>query len=138
MAQGNAICARDYFEPPCRNQTRHTGPRFCARAVLRRAAQFNVARFLDWPPARLSGRCRSYGGPATRLVSTFPAQNIRAKAAEALCAWDNESPTVYGRVNQLKIDREKFLSLYTESRLLESKPDFVEFQSLPTRALVLG
>jgi 16S rRNA (cytosine967-C5)-methyltransferase len=65
-------------------------------------------------------------------------QNFGAKAAEALCAWDNESPTVYGRVNQLKIDREKFLSLYPESRLLESKPDFVEFQSLPTRALVLG
>ena len=65
-------------------------------------------------------------------------QNFGAKAAEALCAWDNESPSVYGRVNQLKIDREKFLSLYPESRLLESKPDFVEFQSLPTRALVLG
>jgi 16S rRNA (cytosine967-C5)-methyltransferase len=65
-------------------------------------------------------------------------ENFGAKAAEALCAWDNEPPLVYGRINRLKIDREKFISLYPESQPLARRPDFVEFQSLPTRALALG
>jgi 16S rRNA (cytosine967-C5)-methyltransferase len=65
-------------------------------------------------------------------------ENFGAEAVEALCAWDNEPPPVYGRVNQLKIDREKALSLYPESRPLARRPDFIQFRSLPARALALG
>src|SRR5580765_7795442 len=34
-------------------------------------------------------------------------ENFGAEAAKALCEWDNEPPLVYGRINRLKIDREK-------------------------------
>jgi len=65
-------------------------------------------------------------------------ENFGIKATEILCAWDNEPPPIYGRINRLKIDREKFLALYSESRSDARRPDFVEFQSLPARALARG
>jgi 16S rRNA (cytosine967-C5)-methyltransferase len=65
-------------------------------------------------------------------------ENFAPKDAEALCVWDNKPPPIYGRVNRLKIDDDKFLGLYSESRPVSSRPDFMEFQSLPTRALARG
>ena len=36
-------------------------------------------------------------------------QHLGAQHAEELCQWNNLPPPVYGRINQLKIDREEFL-----------------------------
>ena len=65
-------------------------------------------------------------------------QHFGAKASEKLCEWDNQPPPVYGRINRLKIDPEKFLRTYPESRPLARNPDFVEFHTFPTKALELG
>jgi 16S rRNA (cytosine967-C5)-methyltransferase len=65
-------------------------------------------------------------------------KHFGSKAAEALCAWNNETPRVYGRINRLKIDREEFLRLYPNSKLLPENSDFVEFNNFPTRALNQG
>src|SRR6267143_4232135 len=39
-------------------------------------------------------------------------QHFGAQRAEELCKWNNLAAPVYGRVNQLKIDREEFLRFY--------------------------
>jgi 16S rRNA (cytosine967-C5)-methyltransferase len=65
-------------------------------------------------------------------------RHFGAKAAETLCEWNNEPPSVYGRINRLKIDCEKFLRTYPESRALANNPDFVRFHAFPANALSLG
>jgi 16S rRNA (cytosine967-C5)-methyltransferase len=60
------------------------------------------------------------------------------KNAEKLCRWNNLPPPIYGRINRLKIDREKFLQLYPESKPLARNSDFVEFSTLPPDALNQG
>ena len=65
-------------------------------------------------------------------------QNFGAEAAEALCTWNNQAPPLYARINRLKIDREKFLRTYPESRPLLHNPDFVELDAFPSEALERG
>ena len=65
-------------------------------------------------------------------------QHFGTKATEELCRLNNEPPSVYGRINRLKIDRDKFLRMYPESRSLAQNPNFVEFQRFPTNALSRG
>jgi len=65
-------------------------------------------------------------------------QNFGAEAAEALCGWNNRPPPLYARVNRLKIDREKFLQTYLESRPSLHNPDFVELNVFPSEALERG
>jgi 16S rRNA (cytosine967-C5)-methyltransferase len=65
-------------------------------------------------------------------------QHFGAKAAEKLCEWDNEPPPIFGRINRLKIDPEKFRQMYPESRVLARNPDFVEFYTFPSEALERG
>lgn len=71
------------------------------------------------------------------LVTRWQA-HFGAKAAEELCAWNNEPPGVYGRINGLKITRKEFLQRYSNCTPLESDSDFVEFHSFPTTALNHG
>ena len=65
-------------------------------------------------------------------------QNFGAEAAEALCTWNNQPPSLYARINRLKIDREKFLRTYPESRPLLHNPDFVELDVFPSEGLERG
>src|SRR6266566_2788148 len=65
-------------------------------------------------------------------------RHFGAKAAEELCRWNNLPSPVYGRVNQLKIDRGKFLQQYPESRPLVRNAEFVELDGLPENALNYG
>ena len=65
-------------------------------------------------------------------------QHLGAQHAEELCQWNNLPPPVYGRINQLKIDREEFLGLYPTSRLVARHPEFIDFDALPTGAVAHG
>ena len=65
-------------------------------------------------------------------------QHFGAQHAEELCQWNNRPPPIYGRINQLKIDREEFLGLYPTSRLVARYPEFIEFDALPTSAVSQG
>src|SRR5207237_172231 len=51
---------------------------------------------------------------------------------------NNRPAPVYGRINQLKIDREEFLRLYPDSLPLTRNPDFVKFDRIPTEAIRQG
>jgi 16S rRNA (cytosine967-C5)-methyltransferase len=65
-------------------------------------------------------------------------QHFGAEAANELCRWNNAPPPIYGRINQLKIDRADFLRKYPGSPALVRNPAFVEFHAWPTDALNLG
>ena len=65
-------------------------------------------------------------------------QHFGAPHAEELCRWNNLPAPIYGRINQLRIDREEFLRLYPDSRPLTSNSEFVEFDVLPTGAVRQG
>jgi 16S rRNA (cytosine967-C5)-methyltransferase len=65
-------------------------------------------------------------------------QHFGAQPAEELCKWNNLPAPVYGRINQLKIDREEFLRLYPNSRPLTRNPEFIEFDVLPSGAVRQG
>jgi 16S rRNA (cytosine967-C5)-methyltransferase len=65
-------------------------------------------------------------------------QHFGVKNAEELCRWNNLPPPIYGRINRLKISREKFLQLYPEPSSVARNSDFVEFDTLPANALSGG
>jgi 16S rRNA (cytosine967-C5)-methyltransferase len=65
-------------------------------------------------------------------------QHFGAQHAEELCQWNNRPAPIYGRINQLRIDREEFLRLYPDSRPLTRNPEFVEFDLIPTEAIRKG
>jgi 16S rRNA (cytosine967-C5)-methyltransferase len=65
-------------------------------------------------------------------------QHFGAQHAKELCKWNNLPAPIYGRINQLRIDRDEFFRLYPESRPLTRNPEFVEFDSMPTNALKRG
>lgn len=65
-------------------------------------------------------------------------QHFGAQQAEELCKWNNLPAPIYGRINQLRIDRGEFLSLYPDSRPLTRNPEFVEFDVLSTGAVRQG
>jgi 16S rRNA (cytosine967-C5)-methyltransferase len=65
-------------------------------------------------------------------------QHFGTQHAEELCKWNNLPPPVYGRINQLRIDREKFLRLYPALRPLMRNPEFVEFELIPMDAIRQG
>jgi len=61
-----------------------------------------------------------------------------AQQAEELCEWNNLPPPINGRINQLRIAREEFLSLYPDYRPITHNPEFVEFDVLPKAAVRQG
>jgi 16S rRNA (cytosine967-C5)-methyltransferase len=65
-------------------------------------------------------------------------QHFGAQPAEELCKWNNFPAPVYGRINQLRIDREEFLRLYPSARPLAGNPEFIEFDVLPSGAVRQG
>jgi len=65
-------------------------------------------------------------------------RNFGAEATEALCAWNNQAPPFYARINRLQVDREKFPGLYPAARSLPGDRDFVGFDTFPAQALARG
>jgi len=65
-------------------------------------------------------------------------QHFGAKHVEELCKWNNLPAPIYGRINQLKVDREEFLRLYPHSRPLTRNREFVEFDVFPPGAVRQG
>jgi 16S rRNA (cytosine967-C5)-methyltransferase len=65
-------------------------------------------------------------------------QHFGPQHAEELCQWNNLPAPIYGRINQLRIDREELLRLYPESRPLNRSLEFVEFNVIPTAAISRG
>lgn len=65
-------------------------------------------------------------------------ENFGAVTAEALCRWNNQPPPIYGRVNGIRIGREKFLELYPDARPLPRNKQFVAFDSFPNAAVDHG
>jgi 16S rRNA (cytosine967-C5)-methyltransferase len=65
-------------------------------------------------------------------------QHFGIQHTEELCKWNNLPAPTYGRINQLRIDREAFLRLYPHSRPLTSNPEFVEFDALSAGAITQG
>jgi 16S rRNA (cytosine967-C5)-methyltransferase len=65
-------------------------------------------------------------------------QHFGAQETEAVCKWNNLPASIYGRINQLRIDHEEFFRLNPDSRPLTNKPEFVEFDVLPTSAVRRG
>ena len=60
-----------------------------------------------------------------------------AGAAQALCTWNNQSPSIYARINRLKIDRHSFLKRYRNARTLPNVSNFIELPA-PADALDQG
>ena len=65
-------------------------------------------------------------------------QKFGSKATETLCALNNESPRVFGRINKLKIDPDAFRREYPDAQPLANNPDFVEFHTFPSSGLDQG
>lgn len=65
-------------------------------------------------------------------------KNFDSENAEGLCIWNNQPPPTYARINELKIDRNKFLETYADARLLPDDPDFVKFETFRRDALECG
>jgi 16S rRNA (cytosine967-C5)-methyltransferase len=65
-------------------------------------------------------------------------QHFSTQHAQELCKWNNLPAPVYGRINQLRIDREEFLRLYPGAQPLIRYPEFVEFDRLPTNTISQG
>lgn len=65
-------------------------------------------------------------------------QHFGTEQAAELCKWNNLPAPIYGRINQLRIDYEEFLRLYPESRPLTRRPEFVEFEVIPSNAIRQG
>ena len=64
--------------------------------------------------------------------------NFGTEVTETLCAWNNQPPPLYARINSLRIDHDAFLRTYPESRLLADNANFVRFHSLQTQPLGCG
>jgi 16S rRNA (cytosine967-C5)-methyltransferase len=73
-----------------------------------------------------------------KFLATRWETNFGRSAAETLCAWNNQPPAIYARVNRLKTDPESFRQKYPNSQPVPSNPNFVEVYSLPTDALESG
>ncbi len=58
-------------------------------------------------------------------------QRFGGKNAEELCRWNNLPPSIYGRINRLKISSKEFLQLYPEAKPVARNSDLVEFDALP-------
>jgi 16S rRNA (cytosine967-C5)-methyltransferase len=65
-------------------------------------------------------------------------QHFGNEQAEKLCKWDNLRAPLYGRINELRINREEFFRLYPESRPVGPISEFAEFDVLPTSAISRG
>jgi 16S rRNA (cytosine967-C5)-methyltransferase len=65
-------------------------------------------------------------------------KNFGRQAVIDLCTWNNRSPPLYARVNQIRTSPEKFLRLYSGSFFLPDHKNFVGMTDLGQRALERG
>jgi 16S rRNA (cytosine967-C5)-methyltransferase len=107
--------------------------RAVTNAMLRAAAR-QRAELLDRAGAQpVSVRTSHPQWLIARWQHHFGTENV-----EELCRWNNLPPPIYGRINRLKTNREKFLQLYPKPRPVARSPDFVEFDVFPANALNQG
>ncbi len=71
------------------------------------------------------------------LIQRWVARFGAADAA-ALCAWNNEPPPIYARINSLKIDREDFLHAHPDCEPLAGIKNFVRLAQIPMEAVTAG
>jgi 16S rRNA (cytosine967-C5)-methyltransferase len=71
------------------------------------------------------------------LISRWQ-KHFGGKAAAALCAWNNQAPPLYGRINRLKLDPEQFMQRYSDWQPFPKNPSFLRFTDLPAEALQRG
>jgi 16S rRNA (cytosine967-C5)-methyltransferase len=71
------------------------------------------------------------------LISRWQ-KTLGVEATAALCKWNNQTPPIHARINQLKIGSEHFYHRYPDAEPLEGEPDFVQFPAFPAKAVSLG
>lgn len=71
------------------------------------------------------------------LVSRWQ-KRFGPEATATLCRWDNESPPIYARVNELEIDREQFVHRYPDAQSCSKWPGFVHFPTVPIEPINRG